>query len=78
MIRNPTPYPSPQARRGENTSDLLEASRGGNTSDLLQASKGGNSSDLSQVTRGGNVPLSARGEGGRGVRFYTVIDEETQ
>ncbi|BAY46668.1 hypothetical protein SAMD00079811_42810 [Scytonema sp. HK-05] len=66
MIRNPTPYPSPQARRGENSPNLSQARRGVNTSNLSQAS------------RGGNVPLSAGGEGGRGVRFYAVTDEETQ
>jgi hypothetical protein len=54
MIRNPTPYPSPQARRG------------------------GNASNLSQASGGVNVPLSAGEEGGRGVRFYAVIEEETQ
>lgn len=54
MIRNPTPYPSPQARRGEN------------------------SPNLSQASRGVNVLLCASTEEGRAVRFYAVIDEETQ
>lgn len=66
MIRNPTPYPSPQARRGENSPNLSQASREGNASDLSQAS------------RGVNVLLCAGEEVGRGVRFYAVIEEETQ
>ena len=93
MIRNPTPYPSPavastggtparrcspQARRGENSPNLSQASKGGNASELSQASKGGNTSDLWQPSTGGNVPLSAGEEVGRGVRFYVVIEEETQ
>ena len=92
MIRNPTPYPSPSGyafgtlrERQSPTAgnppaalDSPQARRGGNASELSQASKGGNTSDLSQPSTGGNVPLSAGEEVGRGVRFYVVIEEETQ
>ena len=92
MIRNPTPYPSPSGyafgtlrERQSPTAgnppaalDSPQARRGGNASELSQASKGGKTCDLSQACSGGNVPLCASGEGGRGVRFYAVIDEETQ
>ncbi len=92
MIRNPTPYPSPSGyafgtlrERQSPTAgnppaalDSPQARRGGNASELSQASREGNASDLSQASGGVNFPLCAGTEEGRGVRFYAVIEEETQ